>query len=86
MATMTLKDVPDELREALKKRAERNRRSLNQELLYCLERFVGIVPASQDEDKAWLQESQAWLKESEKSLMKVWDNSEDDVYHELLQK
>jgi len=79
MATLTLKDVPDELRSCLKQRAERNRRSLNQELLYCLERVVGLVPSSQDEN-------QAWLNTSEQSLMKTWDNAEDDVYNELLEK
>ena len=52
---------------------------MNQELLYCLERFVGLVPPSQGEN-------QAWLKASEQNLMRVWDNTEDDVYHELLEK
>ena len=79
MATLTLKDVPEELRSALKQRALRHRRSLNQELLYCLERFVGLVPASQSEN-------QAWLNASEQNLMRVWDNAEDDVYNELLEK
>ncbi len=79
MATLTLKDVPEELRSALKQRALRHRRSLNQELLYCLERFVGLVPVSQGEN-------QAWLNSSEQNLMRVWDNAEDDVYNELLEK
>jgi hypothetical protein len=77
MSTITLKDVPQELRVALKQRAARNRRSLNQELLYCLEQFVGIIPSP-------TQENRAWIEFSKKSLMKVWDNSEDDVYNELL--
>ena len=79
MSTLTLKDVPEELRTALKQRALRHRRSLNQELLYCLERVVGLVPASQSENKAW-------LTASEQNLMKVWDNEQDDVYNELLEK
>ena len=79
MATLTLKDVPEELRSALKQRAKLHRRSMNQELLYCLERFVGLVPPSQGENQAWLQAS-------EQNLMRVWDNAYDDVYHELLEK
>jgi predicted DNA-binding antitoxin AbrB/MazE fold protein len=28
----------------------------------------------------------AWLKLSEESLMKAWDNADDDVFNELLKK
>lgn len=77
MATITLKDVPHELREVLKQRAARNRRSLNQELLYCLEQFVGIIPGP-------ATESREWMESSRQGLMRVWENSEDDVYNELL--
>ena len=77
MSTITLKDVPQELRSALKQRAARNRRSLNQELLFCLEQVAGITPSPQ-------RESQDWIESSKQGLMKVWDNSEDDVYNELL--
>ena len=31
-------------------------------------------------------ERDAWLKLSEESLTKVWDNDDDDVFNELLQK
>ena len=58
MATLTLKDVPEELRSALKQRAKLHRRSMNQELLYCLAKFFGLVPASQGENQAWLQASE----------------------------
>ena len=79
MATLTLKDVPPKLHSALRKRAEKNRRSLNQEVLFCLERIAGLsVP--EDENR------RAWLHASEQGLMTVWDNPEDDVYNELLQK
>lgn len=76
MSTITLKDFPLELREALKQRASRNRRSLNQELLYCLEQFVGISPSP-------AQENRTWVESSKQELMKAWDNSADDVYNEL---
>jgi len=79
MAIVTLKNVPEELCAALKRRAASHRRSLNQELLYCLEQFVGIVPAEHTEDRGW-------RNESGKALMRVWDNAEDDIYNELLKK
>ena len=81
MATITLKDMPEELRTLLKQRALGNRRSLNQELLYCIEHFVGFVPSSQGQT-----ENQSWLDASKQGLLRVWDNAEDDVYNELLQK
>ncbi|MGI8964892.1 MAG: antitoxin AF2212-like protein [Limisphaerales bacterium] len=31
-------------------------------------------------------EREAWLKQSESSLMKVWDNDDDDIFNELLSK
>ena len=31
-------------------------------------------------------EREAWLKLSEESLLKTWDNAEDDVFNELLSK
>ena len=37
MATLTLKNIPDELHTLLKESAERNRRSLNSEILIRLE-------------------------------------------------
>jgi plasmid stability protein len=44
MATMTLKNVPDELYEQLKRSAERHRRSVNKEAITCLERALGGRP------------------------------------------
>lgn len=41
MVTLTLKNIPDQLHEMLKQSAERNRRSLNSEILARLERDVG---------------------------------------------
>lgn len=40
MATMTIKNIPDELYEQLKRRAEANRRSLNNEVIVLMERAV----------------------------------------------
>jgi hypothetical protein len=79
MSTITLKDVPAELRSALKARAARNRRSLNQELLFCLEKIAGIIPFTG-------KESREWVESSKNGLMQAWDNPDDDVYNELLSK
>jgi plasmid stability protein len=79
MPSLTLKDPPPELHTALKKRAQRNRRSLNQEALYCLEHATGLVRETDDARADWLEASA-------QSLSRVGDNKEDDVYHELLKK
>ena len=44
MATITLKSVPGFLHSELKKQAERNRRSLNNEIISTLERALGLSP------------------------------------------
>ncbi|MFB6264223.1 MAG: Arc family DNA-binding protein [Bradymonadaceae bacterium] len=40
MATLTVRDVPEELYEKLMENAERHRRSLNKEAIVCLERAL----------------------------------------------
>lgn len=40
MATITLKNIPDELYKRLKQSAKANHRSLNSEIIYCAERFL----------------------------------------------
>ncbi|MBF0545280.1 MAG: Arc family DNA-binding protein [Candidatus Riflebacteria bacterium] len=49
MATITLKSVPGFLHSELKKQAERNRRSLNNEIITTLERALGLTPCRIDE-------------------------------------
>lgn len=44
MASLTLKDIPPRLHRQLRERAERNRRSLSQEALACLEQAVLTRP------------------------------------------
>lgn len=44
MASLTIKSVPDNLLDHLRKSAERHRRSLNSEVLYLLERSVENAP------------------------------------------
>lgn len=40
MPTLTIKNIPDELYRQLKKTAEQHRRSLNSEVIVCLERSL----------------------------------------------
>ena len=40
MATVTVKNIPDELYERLKSVAEKNRRSINSEIIVCIENAV----------------------------------------------
>ena len=49
MPTLTLKGLPDNVYRALKERAAANRRSLNSEVLTCLEQAVGSAPLSPEE-------------------------------------
>ena len=44
MATLTVKNIPDELHERLKQRAAQHRRSLNSEVIVCLEQVLGSRP------------------------------------------
>ena len=44
MATMTIKNMPDDLYAALKESAAANRRSLNSQTILCLERAVQSRP------------------------------------------
>jgi plasmid stability protein len=41
MATLTIKNIPDELYEQLKQSASRHRRSVNSEVIVCLEKVLG---------------------------------------------
>lgn len=40
MPTLTIKNIPTELYERLKKRAQEHRRSVNSEVIFCLERAL----------------------------------------------
>jgi hypothetical protein len=40
MTTFTIKNIPPSLYEKLKKSAERNRRSINNEIIVCIEKSV----------------------------------------------
>ena len=55
MATLTLKNVPDDLHRRLKERAARNHRSLNREAIHALERAVAPEAGDLSERIAALQ-------------------------------
>ncbi len=44
MATLTIKNIPDAVYKQLKLKAGEHRRSLNQEVIACLERSTGSAP------------------------------------------
>ncbi|HEV8304874.1 MAG TPA: Arc family DNA-binding protein [Gemmatimonadales bacterium] len=53
--TLTLKNIPDALYRRLKARAAEHRRSLNSEVLVCLERAVAAPPLAPEDRIARVQ-------------------------------
>ncbi|MFP4540373.1 MAG: FitA-like ribbon-helix-helix domain-containing protein [Opitutales bacterium] len=51
MKAMTIRDVPEELHAALKERARRNRRSLNQQVIEDLSQLVAGEAAMEEEER-----------------------------------
>jgi plasmid stability protein len=49
MATITVKDIPDDLYAALKAAAAANRRSINREIIHSIETAVRSRPATTEE-------------------------------------
>ena len=49
MASLTIKGIPDQLLDNLRRSAEANRRSVNSEVLLRLERSVGRAPIDSEE-------------------------------------
>jgi antitoxin FitA len=44
MATITIKNIPETVYQRLKRQAAQSRRSLNQQVIACLEQSTGSVP------------------------------------------
>ncbi len=57
MPTLTIKGLPDPIYLRLKAQAEAHRRSLNGEIIVCLERAVS---AARFDPKAWLADAHAF--------------------------
>lgn len=49
MATLTIKNIPDALHQQLKDRAKQHRRSINSEVIVCLEQVLGRAPVDRTE-------------------------------------
>ena len=64
MATLTLKGIPATLREGLKQRALRNRRSLNGEVIACLEQVISPTERNASELLDQIRTSRARLKKA----------------------
>lgn len=65
MAAITLKNVPENLLEQLRGRAELDRRSLNQEILYLLEEALKASTAGEVEERAReerLRQAKEWSR------------------------
>lgn len=70
MAALTLKNIPEELLEKLRRRAEQDRRSLTQEILYILEHAVdggkdtypSLDEAHRQAD-AWARLAGSWISD-----------------------
>jgi plasmid stability protein len=52
MATLTIKNIPDDLYDAFKQVARKNHRSINSEVIYWLERAINMQPLPVDEMEA----------------------------------
>ena len=57
MPTLTIKGLPDRIYQRLKAQADAHRRSLNGEIIVCLERAVS---ATRLDPAAWLAEARAF--------------------------
>ena len=74
MTTITIKNIPEELYQALKQSAERNRRSLNSEIIMSLEQRVGSYLVDPDEfiaDARFLREQTAVYITSDEELIEA---------------
>ena len=49
MPAITIKNIPDQLYKRVKERAARNRRSINSEIIYIIEKATTSTPASPQE-------------------------------------
>lgn len=68
MRSLTIKGIPDDLLDRLRSLAERERRSLTQQVLVLLERGVETSdiersPASPDQIAAWRRLAGEWLSD-----------------------
>lgn len=69
VATLTLKQVPESLLEELRQLAERERRSINQQAIYCLEEAVKARGPSFSEKLAEFYATTGVLRDDEENAL-----------------
>lgn len=77
MPSLTIKNIPDPVYERLKERAKLNRRSINSEVIACLEGELMPRRISEDELRKRMQDSRARLAARgvhapEPEVLKLW--------------
>ena len=72
MASLTLKDIPASLHEQLRQRAARNRRSLSQEALACLEQATAGERVDPDQLLAQARRLRAGVKRLSRHDLRTW--------------
>lgn len=74
MPSLTLKDIPKRLHQQLRERAERNRRSLSQEAIACLEQAVATKAIDPDVLLAKVRAMRAGIKPVPHHEIDAWIN------------
>ena len=72
MASLTLKDIPAGLHEELRQRAVRNRRSLSQEALACLEQATAGERVDPDQVLTQARRLRAGVKRVSDRDLRTW--------------
>jgi plasmid stability protein len=72
MPSLTLKDIPAGLHEQLRQRAARNRRSLSQEALACLEQAVAGQPVDPEQLLARARRLRRGVKRVRSQDVRTW--------------
>ena len=81
MASLTIKDIPDELLEALRELAERDRRSMTQEAIVLLSEIIAQRRESDEVRDEATRQADAWEKLAGRwTSSKSVDEETDDIY------
>lgn len=74
MATITLKNIPDDLYQKIKHKAQQHRRSINNEIIFCLEQTLKAQPVAVDalleKARAVREKTEAYLTEDDLKKLK----------------
>ncbi len=72
MATITIKNIPEALYSRLKRKASEHRRSLNKEVITCLEQSTGSVPLDPETFLARARELRTLVKGPPLTERRLW--------------